>query len=387
VKAVAPFFGTRAEAALMLYRAAASNALAVEQLAVRLRALREERDLLHRRQDAEIAERTVKLAECDAKLESAKEKAIKLNAIRDRLTLSLSSFWRRLGISIRRLFSSDAPSVNDLRDRLRGTSRAARKTEEELDKLTRKRDNQAAELRRLTIPLESVEYAISFLEQLQRSCRGQIRTCQAAIDDEIRAAVRSSSLHLLRSKLNALPVAIERRPLAVRVMRLKSLLTRLDLRVTTDEPATAELGGDPTQRLLSAVDRGFQAGVGKGSGRLSLRGEGHKHVRRTRTRPVMSSRRNHRSGLQSRTETYWDRVRVTLLGQLPVNIEIRFPQWRPEPLVQALRDEAQAWFRIGATRELTRMESDELAKTRREADEVTGEIREILESAAASGRQ
>ncbi|MCH5372529.1 MAG: hypothetical protein JJ992_01015, partial [Planctomycetes bacterium] len=114
MKTVAGFFGTQAGAVLMHYRRAATSEQASAQLVIRLRDLCEERDLLHRRQDSEIAERAAKLAECDAELERIKEKAAKLNALRDRLTLTLSSFWRRLGIWIRRLFSADVPSVGDL---------------------------------------------------------------------------------------------------------------------------------------------------------------------------------------------------------------------------------------------------------------------------------
>ncbi|MCH5372528.1 MAG: hypothetical protein JJ992_01010, partial [Planctomycetes bacterium] len=171
-------------------------------------------------------------------------------------------------------------NAGDLRDRLRDISRTARETEETLDSLVRKREKQAAELRRLTIPLESVEYAISFLERLQRSCRNEVRSHRSAIDAEIRAAVQSTGLLLLRGKLSALPASVERRPLAIRVLRLKSLLALLDLPAESDETAAAEVAGDPAQRVVDAVKQGFQAAAGRGRCQLPLRGEGRKHVRR-----------------------------------------------------------------------------------------------------------
>jgi hypothetical protein len=377
VNSVASFFGTRAGVVLALYRRAAADAQAVEQLAERLGALCRERDELHLRSDAEIEQRTVRLAECTAKLEELQRRIARLNAMRDQLSLALSSLWRRFGITLRRWFASRSPSVGELQDRLRHLSRAARKAEEQADKLAGEKLRQAAQLRRLTVPLESVEYAISYLEQFQRTYGNRVNAHRCAVETEIRAAVRASSLPLLRSKLNALPATIERRALAVRVMRLKTLL--LEQREEPDEPPLAELAGDGTKRLMQAVEAGFSVAAISGDGQLTLRGQGHKHVRRKRTGPLALGSGRHGSRPANRAESTWERVPVELAGQLPVALEIRRRGWRAQPVIDALRSEAQLWFRIGAMREAAAEGREETAC---ETDELIEEIREILESAA-----
>ncbi len=376
MNAVAGFFGTRADAVLTLYRRAAADARAVEQLAERLQELYRERDQLHDRHDVEIEQRTVQLAECSAKLEGLQRRIVKLNAVRDQLSLVLSSFWRRFGITLRRWFASGAPSVEELQDRLRHLSRAGRKTEEQADRLAEGRLRQAAQLRRLTIPLESVEYAISYLEQFQRNYGNRVRAHRNAVADEIRTAVRTSSLPLLRSKLNALPATIDRRTLAARVVELKSRL--LDQPETTDEPPLAELAADDTKRLAEAVEAGFAVATISGTGQLLLRGRGQRHVRRKRTVARAIAADVHGRRPASRGEATWEYIAVDLAGRLPVVVEIRRRSWRSQPLIDALASEAQLWFRIGAMREAV---AEKLEPPGREADELIDEIRGILEAA------
>ncbi|MCH5373949.1 MAG: hypothetical protein JJ992_08235, partial [Planctomycetes bacterium] len=96
-------------------------------------------------------------------------------------------------------------------------------------------------------------------------------------------------------------------------------------------------------------------------------------------------RPGHGGHRHTRRESYWDRVDVSMQGQLPIELDIPFPRWLPDSLVKALRDEAHAWFHIGATREAADTARDRISRVRREAEALTHEIRDMLESVAARG--
>jgi hypothetical protein len=296
------------------------------------------------------------------------------------LTKTLGSFWQRLGLSLRHLFSSSSPGVQELRDELQKLSRKAMAAEDKADEVARQIGTERVELRRLSVPLESVEFALQSLQQLRQNLRTQLDARRADVDREIQHVARSTSVLLLRSKLQGLPERLDPRALAIRVLRLKSLLNQFGDQQPSDQPALAELGGDPLQRIVQAVRGGFYKGTGQASGQLPLRGTGHKHVKRTRRRSLHSRNRRSGSGLHSSRETYWERVNIALSGELSVSLEVHFPRWRSASVISALSEEANAWFQTGAaaaTRQATR---DTPQSRRREIDELTREIREMLES-------
>jgi hypothetical protein len=111
------------------------------------------------------------------------------------------------------------------------------------------------------------------------------------------------------------------------------------------------------------------------------------HVKKTRTRTETTNDSSGRPSTRTRTETYWDRVNITFSGSVGVGFDIQFRQWQKDQTAEALRHEADAWFRCGAERFRSSGQKAMIDGLKAEAETLTQQIRTQLEEAkiATSG--
>ena len=82
---------------------------------------------------------------------------------------------------------------------------------------------------------------------------------------------------------------------------------------------------------------------------------------------------------RARTETYWDRAKVTLSGSLAVDFDVEFCEWDADMTVEALRHEADTWFRHGLERLQESHMRETIESLNEEATALTSRIRSSLE--------
>jgi hypothetical protein len=292
----------------------------------------------------------------------------------------LSSFWTCLGLLVRRWFQPASPSLGALRERLRTLSREACDAERRFEELALRRRVAEEQWRELATPLESLDFALAYLQRLRVSCRQEARQCLAAVDQEIQDAVLGSEIQVLIAKCRQLAGAVDPASILHAVLMLKQALLGFD---ASSGPATDEihpLSGTPADRLAQAIEAGFVWGEGSATGEMHLQGEGRQRVR---ARPGSASPVSTASPrLRSLRPARGSLVEVSLSGCLPVTFSFRFRRWTAEALSRWLAAEARYHFQLGWHHPAALQRREGRAATEATAAQLTAEIRRLWEQAA-----
>ncbi len=375
------FFGPTADEVLASYRRVKYASHTIETLVVRLKELCEKRDVLRTQHDSEIEHQQSRVAETEKQLEDAKQQLDSMVRKHDRLKRTLASFWGRMGIRLRSIFSSDAPSVKAARQRLDGFKRGLKKIGEKFEYATRVWTKQKRALEHLTAPIEDLEFAINYLEREKEIAESETAEQNEAIDNAIHRSVRAMTPTVLRHKLPQLAAQLGNTDFRQSVTRLRNALAESQALLQLGEMGAVNADIDRTlDSLAGAITAGFATAGGQGSGRVELSGQGATRVKKTRTRRETTTDSSGRPTSRTRTETYWDRVKVKFSGTIDVGFDVESSEWDKDTTVESLRTEADAWFRHG----VCRLGDTELRKTtdslKEEIATLTGHIRSALES-------
>ncbi len=379
--AIAEFFGPTANDVLASYRRARHCSRTVEILDSRLQKMRESRDRLASEHRSEIEHQKSRVASTEEELKQATQSMEQFRGKHHRLQRTLDSFWHTLGIRIRRLFSRDAPSVKELRERLDGLRRGMDKAEDKVDYVKRIWSKQARALRRLTGPIGDLEFAVSYLQRERKAAEQNVAESSAAVDLAIRGTVEDVSPTVLGHKLDRLRGELDCQTLTQNVLRLRAVLSRLDALCCQQASGSQETDLNTTGNSIStAIETGFSLASGRGRGDVEVGGRGTTHVKKTRTRRETTNDSSGRPSTRTRTETYWDRVNITFSGSLDVGFDIQFRQWQKDLTAEALRHEAEAWFHSGVERFRTTETRATIDGLKQESETLTQRIRTQLES-------
>ncbi|MFT5130043.1 MAG: hypothetical protein ACI8W8_003672, partial [Rhodothermales bacterium] len=131
-------------------------------------------------------------------------------------------------------------------------------------------------------------------------------------------------------------------------------------------------GGRPsmpetTHTLSNAVAHGMNSEIHKGRGRVSLSGEGTKHVKKSRS--IAAS-----DGKGARSETYWRRERVKLHGEVDLKFEVETHRWRSSALQAAVQLRAAQCFEAGVGRVHERQAESVIPELATRTETLTREI-------------
>lgn len=375
------FFGPTANEVLDGYRCVKYASHTVDTLAVRLQELCESRDALRAQHGSEIEHQQSRVAETEAALEDAKQQMDRIGRQHGRLKRTLGSFWGRMGIWLRSIFSSDAPSIKEARQRMNGLERGLKKVGEKVEYTTRVWTKQKRALERLTAPIEDLEFAINYLERERGSAEREAAEKNAAINEAIHQTVRAMTPNILKRKLPQLAGQLDTSELMKNVFRLRTVLAKSEALSHLGEMEMADADIDTTLGTVSvATTSGLRAGRGSGDGNVELDGQGTTRVKKTRTRTETTRDSSGRPTTRMRTETYWDRVQVNFSGSLPVSFDIEFCEWNKDTTVGALQREAVTWFLHGAKRLVESRVRETIESLEDEAKTLTRQIRSTLES-------
>jgi hypothetical protein len=378
--AIAGLFGPTANDVLATFRRARYCSQTVKILDARLRELRERRDKLASRHGSEIEHQKLKVAATEEELDKAKHTKEQFRRRYDRLRRTLDSFWQRLGIRIRRLFSKDAPSVKQLRERLDGLRRGLEKSEDQVDYMKRVWNKQMRALWRLTGPIDDLDFAAGYLQREKEAAEQEVAESNAAIDLAIRETVEDVSPTVLQRKLDGLRGELDCQVLTQNVLHLRTVLSRLDALSCQRSTKSPEADVNKTHNSISsAIGNGFSFPSSRGDGHVEVTGRGTTHVKKTRTRTETTNDSSGRPSTRTRTETYWDRVNITFSGSVGVGFDIQFRQWQKDQTAEALCHEADAWFRCGAERFRSSEQKATIDGLKAEAETLTQRIRTQLE--------
>jgi len=379
--AIAGFFGPTANDILASYRRARYCSRTVDVLDAHLQELRGRRDTLANRDGSEIEHQKSRVAATEEELDKAKQGMQQFRRRRDRLRRTLDSFWQRLGIYIRSLFSKDAPSVKELRERLDGLRRGLDKAEDRVDYVKRVLSKQTRALRRLTDPIDDLDFAVGYLQREKETAEHDVAEASVAIDLAIRETVEDVSPTVLQHKLDWLDGELDCQMLTQNVLRLRSVLNRLDALSCQRSTESPKADVNTTCSSISAaIGSGFGSASGRGDGHVEVSGRGTTHVKKTRTHTETTNDSSGRPSTRTRTETYWDRVNITFSGSVGVGFDIQFRQWQKDAITQALRHEADAWFHYGAKRFRSSEQNATIDDLKVEAETLAQQIRMQLEA-------
>jgi len=375
------FFGPTADDVLARYRRAKYASHTVDTLAVRLKELCKGRDALRAQHGSEIGHQQTRVAETAGELEEAEQQLERIGRSYGRLKRTLDSFWGRMGIRLRRIFSKDAPSVKKTRQRLAGLERGQKKTREKVEYATRVWTKQKRALERLTAPIEDLEFAIDYLEREKETAKRETAEQDAAINEAIHQTVRAMTPSVFRRKLPQFIGQLDSSDLMKTVFRLRTVLAESQALSHFCDTEAEEADVDTTLNTIAmAVTNGVSTGRGRGSGNVKLSGQGATRVKKSRTRTETRTDSSGRPTMRTRTETYWDHVQVKFSGTIDAGFGVEFNEWTKGTTVEALRTEADRWFRLGTKRLEESRLRETMEKLREEATALTGRIRAALES-------
>jgi hypothetical protein len=217
---------------------------------------------------------------------------------------------------------------------------------------------------KLGAPLDSLEFAMNYLQQRAIELRAQHDGLAGLRDSAIRDSLLRVRPDVLQIRLRALPED-KAQEIAKLVFRLKAATYQLSQlqALPHGRPSVPET----THTLSSAVTHGMSAESHDGRGRLALIGEGTKHVQKTRS--IAGS-----DGKGGRSETYWRRERVKLSGEVDLKFKIETHRWRNSALQAAVQLRASQCFEAGVGRVHQRLAESTVPELATETENLTREI-------------
>ena len=375
------FFGPTADGVLAGYRRAKYASHTVETVAGRLQELCDSRDTLHGQHESEIEHQKSRVAATEDELEDVKQQMDRIGRQHGRLKRTLDSFWGRMGIRLRHLFSQDAQSLKQTRQRLEGLERGRKKVGEKVEYATRVWTKQTRALERLTAPIEDLEFAINYLEREKEAAERDTVEQNVAINQAIHQTVQAMTPSVLQRKLPQLAGQLDAPDLMKTVFRLRTVLAKSRALSHLSDMESPDVDIDTTPGSISvAITSGLDSVYDGGNGSVDLNGRGTTRVKKTRTRNETTTDSSGRPTTRTRTETYWDSVEVELSGSVNVSFEIEFCDWKKDTTVEALSREADAWFRHGVMRQRESQLRETVVGLQEEAITLASRIRSALES-------
>jgi len=374
------FFGPTANEVLAGYRRVKYASHTIETLAVRLEGLCASRDALRDQHGSEIEDRQSRVAETTEELEDARQQFDRIGRQHARLRRILDSFWGRMGIRLRWILSSDAPSLKETRQRLEGLERELKKFGDRVEYVTHVRTKRMRAFEHLAAPIEDLEFAINYLEREKETAEREATEQDAAINEAIHQTVRSMTPNVLKHKLPRLAGQLDDAELMRDVFRLRTVLARSQSLSHLCVEDTPDADIDSTGDTISiAITSGLESARGRRRGNMELSGQGNTRIKKTRTRMETTRDASGSPTTRARTETYWDRAKVTLSGSLAVDFDVEFCEWDADMTVEALRHEADTWFRHGLERLQESHMRETIESLNEEATALTSRIRSSLE--------
>jgi len=381
VEVVAAMFGPSAAEVLQCYRRAHHTSQTLRRLESTLEQLRARHDTLRSENQEEIARRFEETVLAEQTLEEKKRSLGDLVNARDKLEQRIGSVWRRLGITLLSFLGQLKVGVGDIRRQLEAMGKELHDREDAFDQASGQLDRRRRAVQCLTVPLESHDFAIDFLDNRRTEVTAESAELRSRLDRAIGQMAQAASPEVLRLKLQSLVGTGDTETLQSDLIDLqRALLTLESLQpvLPEDDALAAEIVQDPGA-LARAVRAGLYQETAAGNGRVNLAGEGSKHVRKTRTRTETVKRANGTTGTRTRRETYWDKVRIRFSGTVDASFAVELARWGKDGPAAALHNEAKAAFARGLrqARETCRKEIAE--PLRQTVARLTRRIREYLE--------
>ncbi len=383
VEMVAAMFGPSAGEVLQCYRRAHHTSQLLSRLESTLDQLHARHDTLRSENQEEIARRFEETVLAEQALEEKKRLLGDLVNARDKLEQRIGSVWRRLGITLLSFLGQLKVGVGDIRRQLESMGKQLHEREDAFDRASGQLDRRRRAVQCLTVPLESLDFAIGFLDNRRHEATAESAELQSRLDEVIGQMAQAASPEILRLKLQSLAEIEDTETLQDDLIELqRALLTLESLRpvLSDDDVPVAEVVQDPGD-LARAIQAGLYQETAAGNGRVNLSGDGTKHVRKTRTRTETFKRSDGTIGTRTRRETYWDKVRIRFSGTVGASFAVELARWRKDDPAAALHNEAKAAFHRGLqqARETCR---DEIAEPLRQTvARLTRRIREYLDHA------
>ena len=218
---------------------------------------------------------------------------------------------------------------------------------------------------KLGAPLDSLEFAVNYLEQRAVELEAQYDHLASMRDSSIRESLLQVRPDVLQIRLQALPLS-QVQETAKLIFELKGASYRLNQLQAL--PQGRESLPETTRTLSSAVAHGMSSESHTGRGSLKVAGEGTKHVQKTRSIVATGGK----SG--SRSETYWRRERAKLSGKVDLKFEVDTHRWRPSALQAAVQLRAAQCFEAGVGRVHQRLAEATVPELAEKTESLTREI-------------
>jgi hypothetical protein len=382
---ISVFYGTRADEVLSAYRRSWDVEKRIRFLDSSLAELIQSRDAYRDEHSGEIARRESRVAEARRDLEEKRRQRDELRGVRNELAHRIDSLWKRMGIAIKASFSRTASTVKEIRGRLEALPRQIEKAEDETDEASRILNGSVRELRQLTDPLDSLEYSVGYLEARREGADRETSNLSDAIDAVIQDTAKTNAPEILRRKFTALAAYSDEKDFGRKILRLKDTITRLCMLRPLARPedmqgeAIRADADEALRAITAAVREGMYTESSRGRSDVSVSGTGETRVRRTRTRTETYTDAKGRMRTRTRTESYWKTVSVHFSGSVDASFSIQFGRWRKAPLIDALRDLSDTWFRVGGNRVRSGPVKEIVTKLEQNAQALTRAIRAEIE--------
>lgn len=340
-----------------------------------IKALGERRKLLDHSLDVEKHKRAADIAVADARIDDCLSRLEVLSDQRREAGHRKCELRNMGGTRFQRFRSwlramlADGISLSEIDSQLEAVSAKIETQISQIEELSGGLSMARAEREKLGAPLDSLEFAISYLDQRATELNLQLEHLSGMRDQAIRESLLRARPDTLQLRLQALPQE-DVRQIAEKVFKLKAAANRLaQLQILPPgRPSVPET----SHTLTSAVAHGMTSRAEGGKGSLQVQGEGTQHIQKTRTVANASDNRG------SSTETYWRRERVKLAGELTVNFEVETHGWRSNELRSALQLRAAQCFDAGVGKIHDRLANTVIPELATTIETLTHEIIEQL---------
>ncbi len=365
------FFGSRTSEIMSRYRRCNRLAQSLETLADEVRELTAKRATWREQHDDQIVALTASRDEIAKQRDAQDRRVVELRHEHESTEHSIRTLLHRIGVWVQHLLSPGTPGVKQRRQRIEQLSDDIAAAERSLDEISARLIKVTRNLQRLTVPIESFDFAIEYLGQQLESDRRDLDEQNQAIDLAIRLVAKNNSPGLLQVKLSS---GLE--SLADKVLDLKQVLA------TLDRPATTEVAGEedsPALELISsAIREGSYDDKFRASGKVFVEGTGTTHVRKTRSETEWYTDAHGNRRTRTRNKTYWDRVNVEFGGPVRAEFEVEHRRWQATAFFDAVKAVCEQRFAAGMNR-VQDATNERRAKMEQRAEELTMAIRHNIE--------
>jgi len=366
------FFGPQADDILSAYRRIHHLRESSEALESRLAKLKANRDAEGEEHGDEIAQHESAIDEYNRKLDVLSKDRRNLIQRRDKLSDALKNPFHLIWVIIKHAIIRSSISLEQERAECAALSEKIELLEKDIVTEDTSLQRLKTNLRKLKAPIESLNFAIDYLNDRKQSAEEELLRLNDYIDSAIQSTVKLTPLQMLQKKSQQLAQYCDDEGLPIAMLELKKKLHKLNFLEPRHKSEASPMDIASTlNNVGGAVREGFRTESGSGRGRVEVSGSGTKHVKKTRTVSDGSGR--------SRTQTYWKNVRVDLSGAVDATFNVEYARWNRDSISLALEDEAFNWLTFGKNQHQKDATNEVIAHLSEDIASITKSLRVMLD--------